>query len=56
MPLQGAPLAPWCYGSASLCQVVRLDCSRCNTIWRAMAEQRQEERRTGYEEQGKEEK
>jgi len=39
MPLQGAPLAEWCGGPASLCEAVNKDCSKCTSINRDMAEQ-----------------
>ncbi len=43
MPLEGAPLAEWCGGPASLCEAVKKDCSKCMSINKDIAEQRRAE-------------
>jgi len=40
MPLEGAPLAKWCGGPASLCAAVSLDCTKCNSVNKEQAELR----------------
>jgi hypothetical protein len=40
MPLQGAPLAEYCGGPASLCAAVNLDCNKCQSIHKEQAEER----------------
>ena len=43
MPLEGAPLAEYCGGPASLCVAVKSDCSECNSIHRELAGKRRQE-------------
>lgn len=42
MPLERAPLAKWCTGPASLCEAVKLDCTKCNSTNKEMAEIRRD--------------
>jgi len=45
MPLVGTPLGDYCGGPASLCESVKLDCSKCNSVNKELAEKRQKEGR-----------
>ncbi len=42
MPLEGASLAKWCGGPASLCAAVKLDCTKCNSVNKEQAERHRE--------------
>ena len=46
MPLQGAPLAEYCGGPASLCVAVNLDCNKCQSIHKEQAEERRRQGKT----------
>lgn len=41
MPLEGAPLADYCGGPASLCAAVTLNCHQCQSIHKEEAKRRQ---------------
>lgn len=40
MPLEEAPLAKWCGGSANLCGAVGLNCSKCKSTNKKLAEKK----------------
>lgn len=50
MPLKGAALSKFCDAPASLCQSAQLDCSRCNSVNKKLAEKRMaQEKQLGNE-------